>query len=146
MRTQTKFIRFVVIEPHITPKYVWGDPWWSTGIITIAQELLSKQQLSTEEQAQVKNIFAWLNENIPCPPFSQKLRKGIWSRDAVSWFYFHARAPIRKMRPLIKILRLHKCRVGTLQTDYPGKIVYRDKFQVVAETPKIKWTKRRNSQ
>jgi hypothetical protein len=82
----------------------------------------------------VKETFKWFNTNIPCPPFARKRKTGAWTADAVAWFRITAREPAR-LRPLIRVLRTHGFTVRTVYADNPGKVVYRDKWQVVAETP-----------
>jgi hypothetical protein len=58
-----------------------------------------------------------------------------WTEDAVSWFRDDARSSINKLRRLIAILRKHGSTVRTLRAEDPGRIVYADEYQVVAETP-----------
>ena len=82
----------------------------------------------------VRETFRWFNTNIPCPPFSEKRKGGVWSAEAVAWFRTSARQPIRRLRPLIRVLRSHGFVVRTIYSDVPGKVVYRDRWQVVAET------------
>lgn len=83
----------------------------------------------------VRKVFRWYNDTIPCPPFKAKQKSKKWTLDAVAWWRQTAREPISMMQPLIRIVRDHGDMVRTLRVTYPGKIVYRDKYQVVAETP-----------
>ena len=121
-----RFIRFVVGKRS-------QNPWWLTGVITIAKGI--RHEMSVEDKKVLSGIFKWYNENIPCPPFKEKIKAKEWTLDAVAWWRSTAKEPIRKLRELNSILRKHGLMVRMLQADYPGKIVYRDKYQVVAETP-----------
>ena len=112
--------------------------WTLTGVVTMAKLLRKDEILSPEEVKEVNNIFQWLNDNVPCPSFKANIKSNRWTKDAVSWWCIDAKLPINKMRKLIRILRKYGNIVRTLKTSRPGKIVYRDKFQVVAETPKNK--------
>ena len=108
---------------------------WLTGVITEARLLRDRGELYSHESEQLERIFDWFNENLPCPPFSMKLRSGEWTRDAVAWFRPEAEGPIRRMWDVVAILREYGIAVRMVTTDKPGKIVYEDAYQVVAETP-----------
>jgi hypothetical protein len=108
---------------------------WLTGIITEAQILRESGELYSYEIEQLETIFAWFNEHLPCPPFERKIYSGEWTREAVAWFRPEARGPVGRMWDVVAILREHGVPVRLVTTDKPGKIVYSDKYQVVAETP-----------
>ena len=105
-------------------------------MITIAKK--TRCEMSLEDRKTISSIFKWYNENVPCPPFKEKIKAKEWTLDAVAWWRSTAKAPICKLRKINSILRKYGLMIRTLRTDYPGKIVYRDKYQVVAETPKSK--------
>ena len=125
----TRFVRFV----EATRK---ENPWQATGVITTAYELLDAKKLTKQEAMNVRAMFRWFNRHLPCPPFSKNRKSGAWTKDAVSWFRTTAKEPISRLAPIIFVLRQHGLMVRTLRANYPGKIVYRDEFQVVAETPR----------
>jgi hypothetical protein len=100
-----------------------------TGVVTQARLLRDKGELASYEEGQLEQIYAWLNEHLPCPPFSA----AGWSRDAVSWFKDTAVDGIEKMRELSALLESHGRLVRVLRSDNPGKILYEDCFQVVVE-------------
>ena len=122
------YVRFVVGRRH-------ENPWTLTGVIVTAKDLMKAGKLTAEECEIVQRTFDWFNENVPCPPFQKCLKSKKWSEDAVAWFRSTARTPINKLNKLIKVLRNHGLMVRTMKSDRPGKIVYSDDFQVVAETP-----------
>ncbi len=106
-----------------------------TGIIVSARILRDKSRLYGYESQLVNEVFDWFNQNLPCPPFREKLESGEWTPDAVCWFRDRAREPIRRIWDLVAVLREHRVPVRMLETHDPGEIVYGDEFQVVAETP-----------
>lgn len=81
-----------------------------------------------------EELFQRLNEGLPCPPF----KGSNWSSDCVSWFKDTEPAQewISVFRDIIAILEDADVEVGTLTTERPGRIVYEDDFQVVAESHK----------
>ncbi|MEX0613101.1 MAG: hypothetical protein WD738_21425 [Pirellulales bacterium] len=111
------------------------DGRWLTGVVTAAGVLRDAGHLEPYQIDVVETTFEWLNENLPCPPFQQNLRCGKWSPDAVAWFLPSAAEPISRMWDLFAILIDHGVPVRVIRTANPGMIVYRDEYQVVAETP-----------
>jgi hypothetical protein len=111
------------------------DGRWLTGIITAARLLRDEGRLEQYQVDVVNATFDWLNDQIPCPPFERNLESGKWSEDAVAWFRPDAKVPIQRMWNLVEILKDHGIPVRILRTASPGMIVYRDEYQVVAETP-----------
>ncbi len=109
---------------------------WLTGIITEARLLRDAGELYDYESERLEEIYEWFNEHLPCPPFEQKLRSGAWTRDAVAWFRAEAGEPIQRMWDIVAILREHGVPVRLVTTERPGRVVYEDEYQVVAETPR----------
>jgi hypothetical protein len=122
------FIRFVVGTDS-------DNAAWLTGVITEARVLRDMEELYDHESELLENAFDWFNRYLPCPPFEKNLRAGTWSRDAVAWFRAEAGGPIRRIWDIVAILREHGVPVRMITTERPGKIVYEDEYQVVAETP-----------
>ena len=116
------FIRFVVggdAEDHRQ----------LTGVVTEARLLRDRGNLTAPEKEQLQAVYDWLNSKLPCPPFAS----AGWSREAVAWFKDSATEPIRQFRILAALLEHHDCRVRMLRSSNPGKILYEDRFQIVAE-------------
>ena len=122
------FVRFVVGADA-------ENAAWLTGIITEARLLRDGGSLHGYESEWLEAIFDWLNEHLPCPPFEEKFRRGEWTRDAVAWFRPGAKGPVGRMWDIVAILREHGVAVRMVTSEKPGKIVYEDAYQVVAETP-----------
>jgi len=112
------------------------DERWLTGVITAARILRDNGRLEPHQVVAVEATFDWFNAHIPCPPFQEKLKSGKWSHDAVAWFRPDASEAIQRMWDLVAVLKDHGVPVRVLRTASPGLIVYRDDYQVVAETPK----------
>ena len=122
------FVRFVVGSDA-------ENAAWLTGVITEARLLRDAGELYDYESERLEAIYDWFKEHLPCPPFQSKLRAGEWTREAVAWFRAEAGEPIRQIWDLVAILREHGVPVRMITTEKPGKIVYEDDYQVVAETP-----------
>jgi hypothetical protein len=100
-----------------------------TGIIAEARLLRDDGQLERYEAEWLEETYEWLNENLPCPPFSSSR----WSREAVSWFKDDAGKAIERMWGIVSLLREHGLQVRLLRSRNPGKIIYEDQYQVVVE-------------
>ena len=124
------FVRFVVGKDT-------ANAAWLTGIITEARILSDDGALYRHEVAQIEAAFAWFNQNLPCPPFRRMLRSGLWTRNAVCWFRAGASEPVGRVWDLVAVLREHGALVRLVKTAQPGRIVYEDRWQVVAET--LRW-------
>ncbi len=122
------FVRFVVGADA-------ENAAWLTGVVTMARILHDDGKLYAYETELLEETFAWFNEHLPCPPFGEKLRIGEWTRDAVSWFRPDAREPVGRLWEIVAILKEHGVPVRLVTTEKPGRIVYEDEYQVVAETP-----------
>ena len=111
------------------------NPFWLSGVITVASALRDQGELYQHESRWLDEIFNWFNENLPCPPFRAKLRSREWSLNAVCWFRDQAGEPLRRIWDIVAVLEEHGTTVRLVTTARPGKIVYSDMFQIVAETP-----------
>jgi hypothetical protein len=100
-----------------------------TGVVTEARLLRDKGVLDEFQIARLEDAYAWLNSNLPVPPFSSNT----WPRNAVAWFKHDAGPPIAKMWEIADLLREHGVPVRLLKSRNPGKIVYEDSYQVVVE-------------
>jgi hypothetical protein len=111
------------------------NAYWLTGIFTIAKVLQADGRLYRYESEMLEETFKWFNRHLPCPPFGEKLRSGEWAEEAVAWFRDDAGEPLKRMWELVAILEEHGTPVRLVRSERPGKIVYSDRFQIVAETP-----------
>ncbi len=123
------FIRYIGGTPQ-------DNPYLATGIITLARILRDEGKLQPYAVELVNEFFEWFNESIPCPPFTENIKSGKWTTDAVAWFKETNPAIQIQMWDIMCVLKEHDQQVRFIQTETPGKIVYEDQFQIVAETPK----------
>ena len=100
------------------------------GVVTELRMLKESGMLAAYEVEHIDELFEWFNEELSCPPFSE----GRWSADAISWFKSSARDLISRFRDMIAILEIHARPVRMITTDDPGRILYEDEYQVVAES------------
>lgn len=122
------FVRFVVGADA-------ENAAWLNGIFTEAEILRSAGQLHDYEAKQIETAFEWFNENLSVPPFKKKLKAGEWTQEAVAWFRHDAKSAIERIWDIVAVLREHGDFVRMVTSEKPGKIVYEDDHQVVAETP-----------
>lgn len=117
------FIRFVVGADG-------EESRWLDGIFTKAQSLKRRGRMLDYEAKRLEEIFDFFNDVLPVPPFEENKNK--WTSDAVSWFRDSAKDIIPFMWDIVTILREHGVPIRILRTGNPGKILYEDKWQVVA--------------
>jgi hypothetical protein len=132
---------------YIAPDSPDQNPWLATGLITVASIFARRRISPSIERTLIREVFDWFDLNLDCPPFQKKIRTKEWSDDAVCWFRESATEHLKRMDTLSRILRRNGILVATINSNYPGKIVYRDKHQIVAETPKrqLSWPHRKDN-
>lgn len=116
------------------------NPFRLDGVFTVAEDLRAEGLLYAFEERYLEEVFAWFQEHLPCPPFRARLAAGQWSRDAVCWFRDDAGEPLSRIWNLVALIEEHGTPVRLVKHRRPGPIVYRDRYQVVAETPS--WAQR----
>jgi hypothetical protein len=109
------------------------EPRDQHGVVTELRMLRDSGTLAAYEVEHINELFKWFNEELTCPPFKKKR----WSADAISWFKGSAQNLISRFRDMIAILEIHDRPVRMITTDDPGRILYEDEHQVVAESPKF---------
>lgn len=130
-----RFIRFVVAGKRTENWRQYLGPEWDTaslrGIIVSAGQ--KRRSFSSNNKKITREVFKWFNDNIPVPRLSQKwIEQSRWGRlPVVCWWRTSAKLPLRKIQPLIRVLRSEGWVVCTLRSNNPGEIIYRDKYQVV---------------
>lgn len=125
-----RYVRFVAGDEE--------DGYDQSGVFTVANNCAEDGTLNKFEAERLEEIFEWFNDNLPCPPFQEKLKSREWSRDAVAWFREDADEMTGRMWELVWMLRNVGIEARMIVTTKPGKIVYEDEFQIVAETPRVR--------
>ena len=101
------------------------------GVVAELRRLHDEGALPDYEADHVTELFQWLNDHLPCPPFVASK----WPASAVSWFKDSAKPMIAVFREIISILEQHGTPTRMLKTRDPGRILYEDNFQIVATSP-----------
>jgi hypothetical protein len=102
------------------------------GPFTEARLLRDEGALYEYEVTRINEIFDWFNDHMPCPPYSESK----WPKNAISWFKVSSQAFISKIYEINVILKEHGVQVREIKEDYPGKILYEDKYQIVSVSAK----------
>jgi hypothetical protein len=130
------FVRFIIADTQ-------SNPYESNGLFAAMTWGDVFDRLDPHAVEFVTDHCEWFRDNLPVPPFRSNQELGIWSRRAVCWFKDCAGEPLRRMWDFVAIYREYAIPVRLIRTDRPGKIVYEDDFQVVAETPSVRQQDRR---
>lgn len=84
---------------------------------------------SEEDKALYWQTRQWFVENLPEPPFYGEDNDN--PEGAVTWFKTeHCGEMLEHIQPLIDLLDRYDIPYDIVLTDYPGKIVYEDEWQV----------------
>ena len=95
------------------------------GIFRAAGTVELRAELHDWTRDWLRGALDWFNENLPAPPSSD-----IDGR-AIFWFRPGSEI-IREVWQLVSILREEHVRVALRWTSMPGRIIYRDNFQIAA--------------
>jgi hypothetical protein len=94
------------------------------GLFRISECIEDSPDLPAAARSQMRAAFHWFNANLPAP---RRLPK-----TAICWFRADAKQSLRQIRTLIEIYRLLGYPVWMQATRSPGRVVYRDEYQVAA--------------
>lgn len=111
------------------------NPWQAEGLFQAAYRAVKSNELPEDERANVRAALDWMRDHLPVPPIDDRVIRGMWTERAVCWFRADADEPIGQMWQIVGMLKQQGVKVRLLQTTAPGKIVYRDRYQIVAESP-----------
>lgn len=114
------------------------DSGYRQGVIHAAADLLDADALESWEEDWLRREFAWLNKNLRVPG----LLSDYEHRRGLSWFKPTAHGPIRCVRAVSALLKVHSVGVRMLKSAAPGIVVYTDDQQIVAK-PRHRRTGRR---
>ena len=103
------------------------------GIFHAIGKLRDRGDLSPEDEARVRELTAWFNNNLERPARLRRNRKTHRKNKAISWFRDSAAEHISRIREYMSILQKHGILVRMVSTEHPGYIVYQDDYQVTAE-------------
>lgn len=126
METSRLFIRFVLPVRN-------EDTARATGFFQV-RSLCRRWELSHPVDRRIIRAFDWFGTNLPVPPVVKQ------RKDGLCWFRREPTEPrspdsheaLRRAFQLASYLRSVGMSVETVQTDDPGRVVYQDRWQVVA--------------
>jgi ribosomal protein S18 acetylase RimI-like enzyme len=98
------------------------------GIFTTVHRLLQTGLLTDEEKAiYYETDQIWFQENLPNPPFYNDDKPG----KPITWFKTATtRFMVEKLQPLMGMLEKYSKPYDIVYTNFPGRIVYEDEWQV----------------
>lgn len=121
MTSQLKYVR---IQGHETA-YMTGKP---VGIFAAVHRLKEAGLLTEDEQAVYHKIdHVWFQENLPNPPFYADDKPGkpiTWFKTASTGFM------LEKLQSLMDMLEKYAKPYDIVYSNFPGRIVYEDEWQV----------------
>ena len=124
-------LKYVRIQGRETA-YRTGMP---VGIFAAVHRLQEAGLLTDEERAVYHEIDdIWFQENLPNPPFYDDDKPG----KPITWFKTEtAGFMVEKLRPLIDMLEKYSKPYDIVYTNFPGRVVYEDKWQVAVYSGNI---------
>ena len=126
METPRLFVRFVVpVRNEYSAR--------ATGVFQV-RELCRRCELTPPVDRRIRRAFGWFGDNLPVPPVVKKCDDGLcWFRREPENPRSHdAHEALRRAFLLASYLRRVGVSVETVQTDEPGEVLYRDRWQIVA--------------
>jgi ribosomal protein S18 acetylase RimI-like enzyme len=117
-------LKYVRIQSRETA-YLTGMP---VGIFAAVHRLQEAGLLTDEEKAVYYEIDqVWFEKNLPNPPFYDDDKPG----KPITWFKTEATGfMIEKLQPLMDILEKYSKPYDVVYSNFPGRIVYEDDWQV----------------
>jgi hypothetical protein len=121
-RAARPFLRFVVGADHDRPRSL-------TGLFRFCDRDEYRERAPEWLKDELDQAFDWFNTCLPAPPF----RCCEFPRSAVCWFRSDAHEPLKKMWELAALLREIDLPVRVVLCREPGKIIYSDQTQIIAD-------------
>ena len=89
--------------------------------------------MSAHQEEQHDALRDWFSKNLEAPDRFDKNKNHHRPGLGLSWFKDDAQEHIDKMREFAELLRTLDVVVDEVYSDRPGKVLYEDKFQVLAK-------------
>lgn len=126
METPCRFVRFVLSVRH-------EDTSCATGLFQV-RTLWRTRDVSPAVDRRVIAAFEWFGEHLPVPPVVKNRRDGLcwFRRDPDEPRHPESHEALRRAFRLASYLRSRGIGVETLQTSAPGRVLYEDRWQIVA--------------
>jgi hypothetical protein len=115
----------IVPEPDTFLRFVFEQPGvGKVGLFQASACIDSSDALPAAARSQFRIALKWFNTHLPVP---RRL-----PRTAVCWFRADAAESLTRLRTIVEIYRMAGFPVWMQATTAPGRIVYRDDYQVAA--------------
>ena len=106
-----------------------SNTMYAKGIFSMCWQLIQNDVMEKEDAELFKEIDSWFAENLPWPPQCRN------QEPVVCWFKTENSEEMMKMiRPAMWLLDRYQHAYYLVYTNYPGEIVYEDKYQVAVRT------------
>lgn len=110
------------------------------GVFHAVTELKRSEQLEPYIWNWLEHDLGWLNEHLPVPACFRE--RG--ASEGVCWFHPNALEPIARVRSLAALLREHGVVVRMMKSYEPGRLIYEDRWQIVAKpNQRLTWRRRK---
>ncbi len=122
------FIRFEIEEKN-------KDLGTHVGIFTLAYRLTEDQDLEHYQRDKIKELLDYFNKELPIPDkFSASKSKGAYRKNnhGISWLKSDATEMVSKFWELKMILEDYGHLIKVTKSDFVGRIIYSDDYQIVA--------------
>ena len=128
----TGYVRFVTYDIN-AHSLTWQ------GVFHAVTDLKYREELEAYVYDWLDHDLEWLNEHLAVPPCFREQDVD----EAVCWFHPRAHEPISRVRSLAAALDEHGVRVRMIRSCDPGRVIYEDRWQIVAAPrPPIVWHRR----
>ena len=98
---------------------------WQKGIFSICMQMLRDDVMDEEDAGLYREIDDWFAHELPWPEPCKRQEK------VVCWFKLeNADIMMKMMQPVMWLLEKYKHPYYVVYTNFPGEIVYEDKYQV----------------
>ena len=114
---------------RIQGKELAANTMYAKGIFSMCWQLIQNDTMEEEDADLFKEIDGWFAENLPWPPPCRN------QEPVVCWFKTENSVEMMKMiKPAMWLLDRYQHPYYVVYTNYPGEIVYEDKYQVAVRT------------
>ena len=114
---------------RIQGKELAQNTMYAKGVFSMCWQLVQNDVMEEEDADLFKEIDDWFADNLPWPPQCKN------QEPVICWFKTENSEEMLKMiRPALWLLDRYHHPYYLVYTNYPGDIVYEDKFQVAAMT------------
>jgi hypothetical protein len=105
-----------------------GQTGKPVGVFGACHHLKRIDRLTPAETKLFEDIDSWYIDNLPTPPFYEEGNP----QKAITWFKDtpEVQALVRRLDPLIDLLKKYDVEPKTSWTTDPGEIIYEDAYQV----------------